>query len=75
MDCKESVCLKSIEGCKFSLVPISRFEITGCSFATLPNAFRQCTISLLIIHSAIDKGWAEKLPNPSYIVVLWNKKG
>lgn len=26
-----------------------------CSFLTIPNTFKQCTISLLIIHSAISK--------------------
>jgi hypothetical protein len=31
------------------------FAVLGCSFVTLPNAFRQCTISLLIIHSAVMK--------------------
>jgi len=26
------------------------------SFLTIPNAFKQCTITLLIIHSAISEG-------------------
>ena len=34
--------------------------VTDCSFTTLPNAFRQCTISLLIIYSAIDRARREK---------------
>jgi len=32
------------------------------SFLTIPNAFKQCTITLLIIHSAIFKFLKEKLP-------------
>ena len=45
-------------------MPISCFEGAGCSFAMLPDAFRQCTISLPIFHSAIINRWAEKFPNP-----------
>jgi hypothetical protein len=40
-----------------------------CSFATIPNAFKQCTISLLIIHSASFKGFKEKLPDPSNYLI------
>jgi len=36
-----------------------------CSFSTIPNAFKQCTISLLIIHSALFEGLKEKLPDLS----------
>jgi len=37
------------------------------SFLTIPNAFRQCTITLLIIHCAIPKVLIEKLPDRSII--------
>ncbi|MGD8344214.1 MAG: hypothetical protein PVH53_11495, partial [Desulfobacterales bacterium] len=43
----------------------------GCSFATLPKSFRQCTISLLIIHSAMIRDWMEKRPDPSDIYSGW----
>jgi len=33
-----------------------------CPFSTIPNAFKQCTISLLIIHSALFEGLKEKHP-------------
>ena len=33
------------------------------SFLTSPNAFRQCTIPLLLIHSAISWALLEKLPD------------
>jgi len=36
------------------------------SFLTIPNAFRQCTVTLPIIHSAIPKLLREKHPNPSF---------
>jgi hypothetical protein len=39
----------------------------NCSFLTIPNAFIQCTIPLLIIHSAIAGILKEKLPDPSKI--------
>ncbi len=41
---------------KINIVLQRHVWVTAYSFATLPNAFRQCTISLLIIHSAITKG-------------------
>jgi hypothetical protein len=41
-----------------------------CSFATIPNAFKQCTISLLITHSALFKGVKEKRSDPSFILML-----
>jgi len=37
------------------------------SFLTIPNAFRQCTITLLIIHSAIFEDLKEKLPGSPFI--------
>ncbi len=37
-------------------------DIVG-SFLTIPNAFRQCTIPLRIIHSAIPNALKEKLPD------------
>jgi hypothetical protein len=37
----------------------------ACSFLTIPNAFKPCTSTLLLIHSAIYKGLKEKLPDPS----------
>jgi hypothetical protein len=49
---------------------VSYISVAACSFATFPNAFKQCTISLLIIHSAIITGWVEKLPDPSTIYDL-----
>jgi len=36
-----------------------------CSFLTFPNAFKQCTPTLPIIHSAIHKAFLEKLPDCS----------
>ena len=38
-----------------------------CTFATIPNAFEQCTTPLLIIHSALFKGLKENLPDPWFI--------
>ena len=35
------------------------------SFLTIPNAFRQCTVTLPIIHSAIPECLKEKLPDCS----------
>ncbi len=35
------------------------------SFLTIPNAFRQCTVTLPIIHSAIPRFLREKLPDCS----------
>jgi hypothetical protein len=46
---------------------IKHIQVAACSLATFPNAFKQCTISLLIIHSAIIKGWVEKLSDSSVI--------
>ncbi len=37
------------------------------SFLTIPNAFRQCTVTLPIIHSAIPGCLKEKLPDRSII--------
>jgi len=37
------------------------------SFLTIPNAFRQCTVTLPIIHSAIPRLLREKLPDCSCI--------
>jgi hypothetical protein len=34
------------------------------SFLTIPNTFKQCMITLLIIHSALYKVLKEKLPGP-----------
>jgi uncharacterized membrane protein len=36
-----------------------------CSFLTFPNALKQCTLALPIIHSAINKTLLEKLPDYS----------
>jgi hypothetical protein len=44
-----------------------RIRRRRCSFTTIPNAFKQCTISLLIIHSALFGALKEKLPDPSII--------
>jgi hypothetical protein len=51
--------------------------VAACSLATLPNAFRQCTISLLIIHSDIITGWVEKLSGPqlNYNILLLTTTG
>ena len=38
------------------------------SFVTCPNAFKQCTITMLIIHSAIFITLEEKLPDCSFII-------
>jgi hypothetical protein len=45
-----------------NIVPNSDFLTSDCSFVTLPNTFRQCTMSLLIIHAAIIKDGYEYLP-------------
>jgi hypothetical protein len=34
------------------------------SFLTIPNAFKQCMITLPIIHFALFKVLKEKFPNP-----------
>ena len=46
-----------------------------CSFSTIPNAFKQCTISLLITHSALFEGLKEKLPDCSDIYLQELNKG
>jgi hypothetical protein len=38
---------------------VKRQSVLG-SFLTIPNAFKQCMITLLIVHSAIEP---EKLPD------------
>ncbi len=37
------------------------------SFLTIPNAFKQCTVTLPIIHSAIPGCLKEKLSDRSYL--------
>ena len=41
------------------------FDPENYSFATIPNAFRQCAISLRTIHSAPLKYFLKKFPDPS----------
>jgi len=36
--------------------------VVGCFCATLPKAFKQCAITLRIIHSALIEGEAKNLP-------------
>jgi hypothetical protein len=47
------------------IMGVSHISVATCSFATFPNAFKQCPISLLIIHSAIIIGWMDKLSDSS----------
>ena len=42
--------------------PAVKIQDVFSSFLTIPNAFEQCTITLLINHSAIFKVLKEKLP-------------
>ena len=45
----------------YATAQISTINIaTRCSFLTIPNTFKQCTISLLTIHSAICWDFKEK---------------
>ncbi len=39
-----------------------RIAVMGCFCPTLPNAFKQCAITLRIIHSALIEGEAKKPP-------------
>jgi hypothetical protein len=36
-------------------MPVLESQDIFSAFSTIPNAFKQCTITLLIIHSAITK--------------------
>ncbi len=46
------------------------FDSENYSFATIPNAFRQCAISLRRIHSALLKYFLKKLPDLKYNLCL-----
>jgi len=41
---------------------VVKIHVVFSSFLTIPNAFKQCTIPLLIIHSAIPKVFFKKTP-------------
>jgi hypothetical protein len=43
-------------------MPSVCIRVVGCFCATLPNAFKQCAITLRIIHSALIEGEAKKPP-------------
>jgi len=51
----------------FNRKPAVQTQDVFGSFLTIPNAFKQCTITLLIIHSAISNALKEKPPDSSVI--------